>query len=396
MFTGAGGQVLASSDRVQEDEHGKTSRSVDMLAIASPDATAIDRALQAPGGFAWWYLDLVSGPGEGVVLIWAYGLPFLPGHAAAQRGGAGSPALARPSLNLAVYREGRPVIYLLQEYGEAAPPEVSPGGIRATLGNSTLEMDQDDGSTLVRVRLDCPLPGRRGRLQGTVTLQGPTVRAHAPEPVVDGDADHLWSVLSAPATGEARIEAGGVACTLRGRGYHDCNASRVPLHELGIERWLWGRIALDGHELILYHLVPEHGELRTHLLRIDEAGAVSPVEGARLVPGRERRARFGLRYPGEIEVGDIAGQPLRIALGPVVDDGPFYLRFALTAMDGATGSGWGEMVVPGRVDLARHRPLVRMRVHRPGARNSLWLPLFSGPREGRVRALLPHLLRGMR
>jgi carotenoid 1,2-hydratase len=366
-----------------------------MLAIARPDANAIGRALGAAGGFAWWYLDLVSGPGEGVVLIWAYGLPFLPGHAAAQRSGVAPPAIARPSLNLAVYERGRPALYLLQEYGEAAPPEVSPGGIRATLGESVLEIDRDDRSTTVRVRLDCPLPGRRGRLRGLVTLEGRTVHPPAAAGAPDPRSHHVWSVLAAPATGEAHIEADGVTSTIQGRGYHDCNASAVALHDLGIERWLWGRIALDSGELILYHLVPEVGEPRTHLLRIDAAGMVSPVEGARLVAGRERRARFGLRYPAEIAVGDVDGQPLRIALGPVVDDGPFYLRFGLTAT-GSSASGWGEMVVPGRVDLARHRPLVRMRVHRPGRRNSLWLPLFSGPRAGRVRALLPHLLRGIR
>jgi carotenoid 1,2-hydratase len=367
-----------------------------MLAIARPDAAAIGRALQAPGGFAWWYLDLVSGPGEGLVLIWAYGLPFLPGHAAAQRAGAGSAALARPSLNLAVYREGRPAIYLLQEHAGAAAPEIGPGGIRAMLGDSVLEIDRDDVSTKVRVRLDCPLPGRRGRLRGIVTLEGPTVNAPEADGVPEAGSDHLWSVLAAPATAEARIEADGVACTLEGRGYHDCNASAIPLHDVGIERWLWGRLPLDGEELIFYHLVPEDGEPRTHLLRIDRDGVPRPVEGARLVPGRNRRARFGLCYPASIEVGGDDGRRFRIALGPVVDDGPFYLRFALTAEDDPDAHGWGEMVVPGRVDLARHRPLVRMRVHRPGARNSLWLPLFSGPRAGRVRALLPHLLRGMR
>jgi carotenoid 1,2-hydratase len=39
------------------------------------------------------------------------------------------------------------------------------------------------------------------------------------------------------------------------------------------------------------------------------------------------------------------------------------------------------------VDLDLHRPFVRMRVHRTEAPSSFWLPLFSGPREGRWRRL---------
>ena len=29
-------------------------------------------------GFAWWYLDVVDAEGTGLVLIWSFGLPFLP------------------------------------------------------------------------------------------------------------------------------------------------------------------------------------------------------------------------------------------------------------------------------------------------------------------------------
>ena len=53
-----------------------------MLSLTSPD-TPLDRTLlDVAGGFAWWYLDLVDERGDGLVLIWSFGLPFLPGYAA--------------------------------------------------------------------------------------------------------------------------------------------------------------------------------------------------------------------------------------------------------------------------------------------------------------------------
>jgi hypothetical protein len=85
----------------------------------------------------------------------------------------------------------------------------------------------------------------------------------------------------------------------------------------------------------------------------------------------------------------------------VVDSGPFYMRY-ITQIRDQTGDqtgdqttrGVGELCEPGRVDLHRHRPLVRMRVHHLGGDNSIWLPLFTGPKTGRVRRLLGSWLPG--
>ncbi|HSC89641.1 MAG TPA: hypothetical protein VLC09_20300, partial [Polyangiaceae bacterium] len=68
----------------------------------------------------------------------------------------------------------------------------------------------------------------------------------------------------------------------------------------------------------------------------------------------------------------------------LVDDGPFYQRFLLE-VESSLGAGHGvfEVVAPARVDLPHQRPFVSMRIHRTGRSNSVWLPLFSGPREGR-------------
>ena len=41
-----------------------------------------------------------------------------------------------------------------------------------------------------------------------------------------------------------------------------------------------------------------------------------------------------------------------------------------------------------RIDLGWQRPLVRMRVQRADGDNSIWLPLFTGPKTGRVQRLL--------
>ena len=46
------------------------------------------------------------------------------------------------------------------------------------------------------------------------------------------------------------------------------------------------------------------------------------------------------------------------------------------------------------IDLDWQRPLVRMRVQRADGRNSMWLPLFTGPKPGRVQRLLRQFVGG--
>jgi len=124
------------------------------------------------------------------------------------------------------------------------------------------------------------------------------------------------------------------------------------------------------------------------------------------VDGSEREVELEVRMEGKIR--GIAGMrsPRRLILTVggrawldvrhtvVSDDGPFYLRLLSegTAADGETATGWSEVVRPDRIDLARHRALVRMRVHRTSGANSIWLPLFTGTREGRIRRLLRQVI----
>jgi hypothetical protein len=79
-----------------------------------------------------------------------------------------------------------------------------------------------------------------------------------------------------------------------------------------------------------------------------------------------------------------------------VDNGPFYLRFPVAARcprTGERGRGFAEIVKPGQVDIPWMRPFVRMRCHRLDGINSPLLPLFSGPRRGRLRRTLGNLRR---
>jgi carotenoid 1,2-hydratase len=347
-----------------------------MMAVTRPDRPLSPDLLEAPGGFAWWYLDLVDRAGNGCVLIWSFGLPFLPGRESAARAGHPQRAAERPSLNVALYRDGKPAGYLLQEVAPAAARFRDDG---MSIGTSVLHTRLSGGVRDVVMDVDCPLPDGR-RLTGEVALRGPGCR-------IDGDAGedphHQWSPLCTAADGEARFRVDGApVLDVRGRGYHDRNGSTAPLGSLGIRHWIWGRAPSSDGERIWYLLWPERGAPEAWGL------TVAPDGGVTLVPDLQVRLRgprvgvFGMPWSRRVELTRGGAPWLTVEHASTVDLGFFYGRWILRATDptGFVGVGFGEAVRPGRVDRAWNRWLVAMAVHRLHRPNSLFLPLFSGAR----------------
>ena len=336
--------------------------------------------LDARGGFVWWYLDLVNDDGDGLVSIWSYGLPFLPGYASSSRSGSPQRVGDRPSLNLAVYRAGVPVFYTLQEF---EPDHVAWGDDRIfQFGDNSLQIDLKTGRA--DARFDLPIAGSDDRLRGDVSIRGsaPTIETDSADSgTVD---DHLWGPLLTPATGDVDLRWQHTECTFSGDAYVDRNASAKPLHELGFEKWTWGRARVGDVEKVYYVLWP------------DDGGAPTAI-GFEFGETVSRRVELDVTFFAP-ETG-FAGMPwfrsfklfengrvwLEGSTQSVVDNGPFYIRGQFFCVGGSVGVfEWCE---PRRIDLARHRFLVKMRVQNP-RRNSIWLPLFAGPSNDRVNRLL--------
>ena len=345
------------------------------------------------GGFAWWYCDLCDARGNGVVVIASLGLPFLPGARATQR------PVERPSLCVAGYRGGREAFYALTEL-PAARVTSSERALSFSYDGGALELRADDDSVTLLAVAALPLAGTAEPLRFSMAVNGPRVAFDGSGAAArDADAvagDHAWTPLSAMARGRARISLGGESMSVEGRAYVDGNASRRPLHELGIHAWDWGRLALPDRELVYYLVAPERaGDAPVRVVL--ETGADGTTKARNIdVVGRfePQRNAFGLRWQRELHLAG-AELDLRVRARHVVDDGPFYQRYLLEAScarTGAHGFGFGERVVPARVDRGWQRPLVRMRRHLAGGPNSAWLPLFEGPRSGRLGRLVSHWL----
>lgn len=358
----------------------------------APQVVSPPRECAQGEGFLWWYLDLVDAHGNGVVLIWSWGLPFLPGRIHARRAQRPEPAHTAPSLNVVCYRNHREDFYLLQRLApeDAHWDQEADGHHTWRWGRTVISSSRESGQVCLRVALDVDVPTSSSPLRGTLNLRGPQrgPLPHATPPT----SPHVWCPIVPLGWGEADLTQGTRRWQVQGRAYHDLNHSTVCLAHLGIDRWVWGRAGDDQETWIYYLLWPTHEQAspELHLLRHTPEGDVHQTTPQVTLDAPLRKRGFGMRHVSDftLDGGDLGS--LRVHTEGVVDDGPFYLRSLtrVTLPDGREVAGVEEAVEPARIDLDRHRPLVRMRVHDTTGNNSFWLPLFSGPREGRWSRLL--------
>jgi hypothetical protein len=183
---------------------------------------------------------------------------------------------------------------------------------------------------------------------------------------------------------------------LVGRAYADSNGSHEPLHALGIDSWRWGRVAFPKGELIYYLVDSSRADAAgvQWILEVFPDGTMRQHQAEVCWQGA-RQSIYGLGWHERLRISSPTGLDATLRLSPPVDDGPFYQRFLVDAEDqhGQYGKGFAEHVCPDRVDNPWQRTFVRMRTHATDAQNSIWLPLFSGPRKGRLARLVAHWLR---
>ncbi len=357
-----------------------------ILSVCKPEALREKLVLDAPGGFAWWYCDLVTPTGDGAVLIGFFGLPFLPGY----QGERGVPR-EHPGLNVAVYRAGKPEFYLLQEY-EDASLDLASERWTMRLGRSTLTLAWRGDEVHLEGELDLAIPGSLRRTRGHLDVRGPASRVAA----TIGDPRHVWCPIAPSAEGRLVLDDGEAPPeTLVGRAYVDANASAVALPELHMASWRWGRIAFPTREVVYYAVTGDRGIEEPLVLSIPHGAAAREHAATPIQWSTPRRSVYGLDWCADAELTDASGHVISLHARHLVEDGPFYLRWILEARCEATGEvghGVSELVDVPRIDRAWQRPFVRMRRHRSEGANSMWVPLFSGPRRGRAGRLLRHWL----
>ena len=353
-----------------------------MISLA-PFPTLAAKALYTPGGFLWWYVDIIDKNGNGLVLIWSFGLPFLPNYAQKSRRGNPQSPEERPSLVISIYKDFQLDYYLFQEY---SPEEVSWNDNKWRFGENHMVQENDR----LDISLSLPVPKTNLTLSGNISIKG-TKRTSGSR---DSDTTHQWVPILMPANGDVQLQCGEEEYIFSGRAYHDHNSALNPLHDLHIESWWWGRIALPDREFIWYSLYPNDQRPPINIsISISTEGVVEIYDEGDCICQEYKKSIFGLSSPSSFLLDTPWKEKITVHTKSLVDDGPFYQRYIIhTQTKQGTGFGIAEQVVPDLVDGDWMRPLVQMRVAKAkNQKNSFWLPLFTGPKKGRWTRLIQQL-----
>lgn len=341
-----------------------------MLRIATIDERP-SWAEAAKVQFCWYYADVCDSKGNGLVINWASGLPFLAGS----RSSRGHSNVA--SLNIVLYRPAGLSAYWLDEK-PLSEVHFDPASGRATFGESSMTLRAEGGESRLSVLLDVTLPDR-SRFSGTVDIQGKTVQSDLSRADSVGSAPHIWCPQLGHAEGEVSVTVGDEALHFRGPGYVDSNLSRQPLHEQGIERWDWGRVSFSAFTLVYYWTVPEGALEPFCVLILMHPDGKSEQIGAELERSEVSTSPYLVETARRLKFRTARGV-FTVDLKRPRDRSPFYERYSAegTGPGGEKGVGFAEVVLPSRVDQPWMRPFIRMRTHSSLRKNSPFLPLFSG------------------
>jgi hypothetical protein len=351
-----------------------------MIEISSPNPVHFAQALNSRGGFAWWYIDAVDAKGNGCVVVWSFGLPFLPGSRKGER------AATRPCIHFAAFRDFKPEIYQLTQY-EAVDAEISPECGSGRIGRSSFRISEDIAGVRAQLELDEPMSGTSERLRVSLSVSGSSVRVSSSRSSESEEPSsvHKWCPRSVSASASLAINGETWGKDLR--AYFDSNASTEGLHLLGIREWIWGRVSFGDKTLVYYEVTGDDGSRRSFLF-LDSRDGLVPVSGS-LRTASYRRGLYGAQAPRTLEI-ETSELSFRLSVQAVVDDGPFYQRFLLRGQSPSLGegSGVGELVIPGKVDVPWQRVFVNMKTLKTSGSNSKWLPLFTGTRGTRLSRLI--------
>lgn len=235
------------------------------------------------------------------------------------------------AVNLALYRGGRQVAWVMSEYHDVAAlteEEVAIGGARLL---------REPGGRARITLTDRITPfmtfftgGLGARVEGEIDIE-PLSGPMATCTIAGGDRIHAWQALSPRARVRARFRRPDFQ--FESDGYFDRNHGDGRLED-AFSRWGWARFHGAGRTRVIYACEAIGGGQRVLVADCpDGESGVTPVEVPAAHNGPDRKAGWGLRMPSRFGTERLGCTPTFL-----LERSPFYCRYGAT-LDGSDASG---------------------------------------------------------
>src|SRR6056297_151183 len=343
-----------------------------MQIFSNPDRD-ISTQKPEPGSYEWWYFDAISDDNQySLVVIFYEGNPFSRRYIDAIEQRKNDRASAYPAISISVYKESSPIFYSFEEVDPKLSDfsDITPGG--HVKENSFKRVPSGEENLVYELQLNQILPNSdtlRGKLTFSSSGRGPFSAEPADDPG-NNPAPHQWNLIQSSADVSGTFTVKGLqneSVSFKGKGYHDHNTGMEPMKE-SFQDWYWGRFHFGGGTLIYYMMNQESGRKDCAWL-INSDNKVTQLKGAFRLSDMGLNV-FGLKSARKIEL-DAGNSSFMIQQQSMLDDGPFYQRFASRLMLNLDGelhqaNGISEYICPERIYMKLFRPLVNMRIKYPG------------------------------
>jgi hypothetical protein len=289
--------------------------------------------LQSKGAYEWWYFDGVSTNSDySFVIIFFVGIPMSATYiSSVEQNKTPITPLENCGISVNVYHKNKRIYTALHE-GKGDAKDFSSTKCMGKIGNNSFFYDEENSK--YSLSIDTTLPNSTTSFVGTIEIKA------APIPSTSANEfEHLWTLVAPRATFEASFfikEYGDIVLNeaIEGFAYHDHNCGIEPLAN-HFSQWYWGNIQSSKYSFVFYDVFAFQGRKNeaTVTLSTDTSFELLRVEEVRY--SQYNVSSMGIRYANVYtyvcKTNDGKTIVLNIKKKRIKEQGPFYLRFAISA-----------------------------------------------------------------
>lgn len=291
--------------------------------------------LQTKGAYEWWYFDGVSTNSDySFVIIFFVGIPMSATYiSSVEHDITPIPPLDNCGISVNLYHKNKRIYTALHE-GKGNAKDFSSTKCMGKIGTNSFFYDEE--STKYFVSIDTTLPNSTTSFVGTIEIKPSSLISST----TMKEFNHLWNLVAPRATFEASFflkEYSDIVLneTITGVAYHDHNCGIEPLAN-HFSQWYWGNIQSSKYSFVFYDVFAFQARKSEAIVTLSTDTSFEHLRVEDVHYSDYRISSMGIRYANTYsfvcKTNDEKTIVLKIKKKRIKEQGPFYLRFAISAI----------------------------------------------------------------